>query len=543
MRRERQTGQVLVLVAGGMFGILAIAALVLDIGLVWSIQRTERAAADAAALAGAQDLQTCTDDGCTRAVSDADRTRAREHALNNLKERFSATVTSGTCDTNADIVDCRLEGTPYVVTIKTPSPSYVNVDPDRAVQVFVDQPSVQLTIARLLGQSDWNVGITSVAGERFVPSYALLTLRPPDPAGPNDQNRDDVFVTGNGGQLIVRNGDIGTNTWAMTSSALITLDEGFSIWHWDPGPSQWYPPWEGCVYGGSCGAGIPPGEQISAGDGLLQMPTGYPETGPTTPTWPSSDGEDGTTACTDEPTVWPLQSGTTIDSLHVTCYRSGVYEEPFNVQQSDDVAYLEPGVYVFNGGLDVNGYLFGGIGPSGSGVTIVVPNTESFDGTGASGIVLNTTCSAVGGGSACWAEPVNGYESPDGYPISIIVPKLDHQVVQGSAVNCFKSDGVTPAENDGTPCTGTSVLKLGASSGSGAGEAIIRIGGVIWAPTDKVTIGSNWTEQQSFVGRIVTWSVKYHGNAALYEESMPGQGPGFVALDAACSGGDEPCVP
>lgn len=548
MSRDGQDGQVLVLVAGGIIGVLAIAALVLDIGLVWSIQRTERAAADAAALAGAQDLQTCSDDACTRGVNDTDRKRAREDALANLVERFGATGTSGTCDAAVDIVACTLDGTPYNVTIRTPALKVVNVDALRAVQVTVDQASVQLTVARLLGQDDWNVGITSVAGERFAPSYALLTLRPPDPNGSSgtDQNKNNVLVTGNAGQLIVRNGDIGSNTYAVTNSSYITLDNGFSIWHWDTGPTP--DSWEGCVAGGSCGTGIPPGEPISEGDGLIEMPTGYPTIVPTAPTWPRTveDGtiEDGTVTCTDAPTTWPLRNGETIDSLNLTCYQPGVYEEPFNVQHSDDVAYLEPGAYLFEGGLDVNGYLFGGIGGSGEGVTVIVPNTDSFDGTSASGIVLNTTCSEVDGGSDCWAAPVSGYESPDGYPVSIIVPPLSNQVVQGSEVDCFEpDDGITPALNDGTPCTGTSVLKLGASSGPGAGEAIIRIGGVIWAPTDNVTIGSNYTVQQSFVGRIVTWSVKYHGNAALYEESLPGQGPGFVALDAACSGGGEPCNP
>ncbi len=53
-RRQNQRGQVLVIFAGGLVLLLAIAALVIDLGFVWMIRRQEQNAADPGALAAAR---------------------------------------------------------------------------------------------------------------------------------------------------------------------------------------------------------------------------------------------------------------------------------------------------------------------------------------------------------------------------------------------------------------------------------------------------------------------------------------------------------
>jgi len=142
-----------------MIGLLALLVLAVDLSSVYSLQQMERSTADAAALAGAQDLQTPG----SRAVGTSDYVNARTHALANLASKLGAT-SAPSCSTAADIVNCQVPGTPYQVSIKTPSPSAIDVLATRAVQVTVRQPNVRLTVAQLFGQNNWNVAETSVAG-------------------------------------------------------------------------------------------------------------------------------------------------------------------------------------------------------------------------------------------------------------------------------------------------------------------------------------------------------------------------------------------
>ena len=59
-RRRRQSGQVLVIFAGGMLTLLVIAALVIDLGFTLTIRRAEQNAADAGAIAAARYIRTGT---------------------------------------------------------------------------------------------------------------------------------------------------------------------------------------------------------------------------------------------------------------------------------------------------------------------------------------------------------------------------------------------------------------------------------------------------------------------------------------------------
>src|SRR3954454_11313320 len=103
-KRPQERGQILVLFAGGMIGLLAMAALAVDVSSVYSSKQTAKAAADAAALAGGQDLQQVG----TRKVGAPQQTLARQHALQSLAGRFGVAVPTGAGCTTNPIVNCQL---------------------------------------------------------------------------------------------------------------------------------------------------------------------------------------------------------------------------------------------------------------------------------------------------------------------------------------------------------------------------------------------------------------------------------------------------
>ena len=150
-----EAGQVLPITALFMFVLLLFAALAVDVSGVLATERFYTTTADAAALAGAQDLQQ----GKKRTVTSAERTKARSHAMDVLWSELGATSkpTTGACSPDLDIAECSLPGTPYLVSVTTPAPQCVNCDPNRAVQVTIRNPAYDLSFANLVGQGSWNV--------------------------------------------------------------------------------------------------------------------------------------------------------------------------------------------------------------------------------------------------------------------------------------------------------------------------------------------------------------------------------------------------
>src|SRR5215217_7609476 len=107
---KTSSGQVLPLFAIFLIGLFAAAALAVDVSSTYSARQAYRTAADAASLAGAQDLQTAG----SRAITSTDQLKARADALTSLKKAFKVTATgTGACDPNTQIRDCSLVGTPF----------------------------------------------------------------------------------------------------------------------------------------------------------------------------------------------------------------------------------------------------------------------------------------------------------------------------------------------------------------------------------------------------------------------------------------------
>jgi len=539
--KRRHDGQVLVIFALFLIVLLGFAALAIDVTGKYAAERHYRAVADAASLAGGQDLQITG----TRTVTNNERTRARTDAMRTVLEQMIAPGTAypscplaagGTGTTyTSNVIDCPIGGGQLRVTIKTPALNCQTCLPDRAVQVTIREPSHNTSFAHLFGQSSWDLWQASVAGLTYSKSYALVTLRPPNFVGVGslDQNANDVFLAGNNTTVNVKFGDIGTNSYVVTNSASrINLDPGYLIYHWDAQtPDLW-----------NQSSGTPQGEKLTE---LITEPTGYTYPAPAGPTFTTQiAGEDTATNCTAALTgiTLPYKNGFDPTGSVLKCYNPGIYTQDFNVGTAVNdpfIAYLKPGVYVFQEDVDINGYLFGGLQTS-QGVTLVLNSNKSLEAIGAEGLVLNagpSTCLAV----ACRATPalLNGVpvESPDHLPLTIMVRTND---------TCFQS-GTSPrlpilCTSDPASNTGTSVLKIGASSGAGGstGAALIRIAGVIWAPTDNAAIASNYTDQQSYVGRIIVWSIKYGGGAALNQEASASSAIGILRIDMGCSPG-EPC--
>jgi hypothetical protein len=203
-----QRGQVLVLTALLMAILIGFTGLAIDVSNALVTQRWERSVADAAALAGAQDLQI---PGSRALPTVTEYAKAEANAMRILVNQLdgTSTPTESSCFTSTG---CAMPGTAYEVSIQTPSPSCVDCQQARAVQVSVRRPGFGVFFARIFGQTDWNVTSTSVAGMVHAKQYGVVTLRPPRPrANGTDQNEKNIDVVG-GSKVIVDNADIGTNT-------------------------------------------------------------------------------------------------------------------------------------------------------------------------------------------------------------------------------------------------------------------------------------------------------------------------------------------
>lgn len=531
MSAKRERGQVLVLFAGALVGLVALSALAIDLASVYSTQQTEKAAADAAALAGAQDLQTPGSRG------PGDPVAARTHALMTLAGRFGvalpALTPGGPCDPESDMTECPLGGTAYYIAMSTPSKT---TGDQRSLQVSVFIPSFQLTFSRLLGQNGWNVGKTSVASIGFRGQYALITLRPPNILPSTlDQNRDDVNLAGTNTGLQILQGDVGTNSYVRTNSAsMITLASGYLIYHHDNIiPDGWNVDLLGNPKGQWNPALIP--DPVYPYPSGLYNPGGTPNlTGYSQ--WATQAAGAITCPTGTPPANWVAHLGTAT----WTCYQPGVYTDnkAFSVG-TGQAAYLLPGVYWFQSGMSVGGTLAGGLVTTPSDLThggavdlyFTESNTKTLSALNTVNLVLNV------GDYGCTPSPTNtctptpakdalgnSMQTPEGLLLTIEVARDP---------TCFVGGGTTPklcSDNQNT------TVNIG-------GNGIFEIGGVLYGPSDKMQINANSTSQTGTAGQIISWTVTYGGGPLLTQSYPDKPGNGILHLDIACSGGDTPCSP
>ena len=277
---------------------------------------------------------------------------------------------------SSNIGPCILTGTPYEVTIKTPSPSCSSCDPLRSVQVTVRHPNYGLTFARVLGIRTWDPGITSVSGLVFGKSYTVITLRPPKVAGSTFIVKD---IQINGGSVVnVDNGDVGSNANMeyAGSGSMLTVDSGYSMYYFDPLSG---PLW------GSIRRRVPRSRRLSAiANYRYPLMTGSVGVAPTYDdarasqyaTLAAVERADTDPSCAAEvtkvnTTAYAFMATQAANTIY--CYNPGIYESGPGARNATitagtgEVALLKPGAYYLKSGADIGGRLIGGYEPSSKG--------------------------------------------------------------------------------------------------------------------------------------------------------------------------------
>jgi Flp pilus assembly protein TadG len=148
-----QNGAVAILAGVMIFALLAFSAIVVDLGYLFYAQRSLQASADAAALAGAQNINLGT--GGT-AISTA----------------ISYSAVSGGKNVNANLTVTMASGYPVLKCFTTTDVPCTGPDSANGI-VVVEQATVPLYFARILGINSWQISATSTAGGRGGSTQAL----------------------------------------------------------------------------------------------------------------------------------------------------------------------------------------------------------------------------------------------------------------------------------------------------------------------------------------------------------------------------------
>jgi Putative Flp pilus-assembly TadE/G-like len=550
MTRDER-GQILVLFAILVVGLIAIAALAIDVSSAYSARQGYRTVADAAALAGAQDLQAAG----SRAVQPAQYLNAMADARGSIEKQFAATAK---CVSSVNRLDCTFATLPYQFAIVTPLPSgaCVSCDTDRSVQVNFGNPTFQLSFAHVLGIGNYKVAVTSVAGLSWSKSYAVVTLRPRAKLG-NTFDVKDIVLDG-GTHVTIKTGDVATNSDMVIPavSAWLKVDPGFGVSFADPqsGP-DWVPP--------------PPANRVFAY--VADANYRYPAMSGSLGTAPQFSGDVSEPSCLG-PGVNPACTRADLDPLGcgaeatwlktsvyafmatqaantVYCYNPGIYapsRNPYLLKVAGGtVALFMPGAYYFtgsNGGLQIqnNARLLGGYRDGVPGVALMFDeclNTCIFDGTGAQTIALNVGTKFPPGTSGVSALAALDW---DKQPVQTSGPSSPTPPILMTLM-VTKDNGCLPLP----PFPGSEPLACDPGKDKTlnmAGGGSLAVEGVQYAPTDNIEIhgGSSGTGQ---VGQIWAWTLFYSGGTQINQQGAGNLGPGILRLDAACTAPGTPCIP
>ena len=528
--RARDRGQVVPLFALMLVAIAAMAALAIDVSNVYQARRTYRTIADAAALAGGQDLQVTG----TRLVTAAQYDAARRDAKDSVDSYFSGAVSA--CVLTGNRYDCTYSNLPYRFTIITPlasAASCASCDPNRSVQVNFTHPTYSLTFARVLGFNEYSVAVTAVAGLRFNHAYTLFTLRPPSaPAIPGVRS---LAING-GTPVVVVSGDVGSNANMVysgyASGSKLWLDSGYEMDYYDPFNA---PLWDGPdpeatkIYSlvpdpaypiPSRGSSPPVGSTDASGcASVANAVYGNPNYAPSVPVLAG-------------PPVRP-------DMTKITCYTPGVYGAGVNVNNGT-LAILEPGLYFFDGGLNAQGSVIGGYQPGMPGVALVFPESAGT-------VFKNRT----GGGSSSLTQIValnagSKYLNPSGLEATAAHDYSGALVQTNQATPTLMTVIVPPDSRCPVvypfPASCSNLVENNNKSIDLSGGSGLYLAGVQYAPSDNITVAGN-TTTGGYVGQLWAWTIVYTGGSQINQEGSQSAELGTLRLDAACTAPGTPCVP
>lgn len=534
--KEQPRGQVIVLVAFMLIFIVGVMGLVVDIGGAYTRQRFERSVADAAALSGAQELQTAARGSAPTAAQYAS---ARALAMRSLVNQLAApTDTLPTCPGplappySANVTNCNVPGTSYYVSISAPAltcapPASAGCDPQKSVQVTVRQPDFGLVFAKIFNQLEWNVVATSIAELGYSANYTLVTLRPPKPSRANDpsctpncdDNEGNITLSGTTTRAFIE-GDVGTNTnIQLTAGSQIVMNPGYNVYHYDL-YLNWTPP--------------PPEKQLSSPiDVVYPVPS---VAGGTTFTTDAAARISDAALCDAERDKAPAAygiGGFSAAAGEIRCYKPGIYEFKFpNIgprEPQPDVILLTPGLYFFNKGVNAgsNTRFIGGYEADSPGVALVFPTQCTpacqFDVENSPLVALNagSAIPTVGSGSPATAAldySGNPVDTGGDEPIAMtIIVQRDPDCIVG------------PTEPTSGCPNNLNQLKL-------PGGGSLYLTGVQYAASDNSTIvgGSAGT---GYIGQFISWTVTYTGGSQIRFTHAGDEGPGVLRIATPCSPG------
>lgn len=561
-RRDAQDGQILVLFAIMLVLLCAMAAVAIDVSNVYAARRAYRSAADAAALAGAQELQQER----KHAVGTGEYNKARDRARDLLGEQLGG---SPDCDAVVDdTMRCTFDGTTYEATIRTPinGGDCVSCAPDRSVEVKVANPRFGLTFARVLGFNEFNVSVGAVAGLNFEKSYTIITLRPPKKLGSTFDVRD---IRLSGGSVVnVDGGDVGSNANMVydglcPSVTIMNISSGYHLYYVPAAPPDDDPGWSQ-----ACGpVALPidpiqdPGYRYPSMTGTLvplrpDAPTfddARPSEYATLPAVERADEADGLCAAEVakvDVTRYTFMAGR--DPATIYCYNPGIYSSGSGARNAriqaptGTVALLKPGAYYLKSGLSVNGWLIGGYEPGLPGVALMFdPHgparsaDDGFDGTSGQVIALNAgdrfPPSYSGGAPATAAIDWSGQAvDTSGVPNGPDTPLLITLLVKWDST-CYVPSSGTFVEPSACETNRNQTLNM-------AGGGSLALEGVQYAPSDNITI-TGGSAGNGRVGQIVSWTLHYAGGTDINQQGPNTESLGLLRLDGACTAPGTPCAP
>lgn len=519
-----QRGQVLPLFALMLVVICGFAALAIDVSSAYSTRRAMRSAADAAALAGAQNLQMAT----SRGVSDTEYARAKTDALKVLIERYGGIA--GECPEGLTCFESGYRA--KLVTPLSSSSSCESCDPKRSISVALERPGFALSFARVLGLGAVDIRLASIGTIGFARNYTVVTLRPPHTPKVDDNRA--IWISG-GSTLQVINGDVASNgnmNYDGVGSQLI-LDDGYDLDWYRRYPSVG-PQWTGTPAGNEIASLVPDPkywEKLGSpsGGGIASVIAGD-----------SPDCVSAVDAIKASPTgnyVGTIAIPTT--TTKITCYGEGHHPATVSVAKGE-LAVLLPGVHFFDDGLVVKGTLIGGYEAAKPGVTLVFKEapkqfwllTPAITGGKdlAEAVSLNAGTRDLKGGPEGTAATAALYSGKAMATDDLLDPKPLTLVVVPTGT-C----AVT------LPLGGTCLSEEGSHSALDiTGNAALYLGGVQYAPEDQVTI-SGHSGSQGYVGQLWAWTVRYHGGITVLQEGAESVRPGLLRLDAACTTAKTKC--
>lgn len=393
-----EQGQVLVIFVGGLVTLLLVAALVVDLGFAWMIQRREQNAADAGALAAARYIHPA---GGGSADPTAMFNAACWYAY---QDGFFSLASSYT---NAASV-CVPANDPAGTTLAVHWPPSAAAGPEfegdkTKVEVQLSQPH-QTFFARLAGQFVINVGVNAVAswdkgdaGSASLVSLDPHTCKAGQITGNSGVTIQPISGIANGGYIQI-NSDCSYGN-ATDNHCSNDGNGSFSV----SGGAQVYAPYSALYTRGNCSvtsnSSYNGAVNESAGwvfDPLLSLKPPEPSptgayctwTSPTTGTNPTGPTGSASHGCTfnGNGTIWDIYPGT--------------YYGGWTIQQKP-IVRLHPGIYIIaGGGITVNaqtGSVFESVAGTGG-----TPNDARI-------LIFSThnPNPACGGGSFCLQQDIN----------------------------------------------------------------------------------------------------------------------------------------